>query len=129
MEKANQVLAELERLNLSPIIDGNKIVFTYQGVRYMFCNFGMENYIFFTTHIADAESELLTETLKAMNTVNILIHFGKLTLQDGRVLASYEYLMPDDAKMEYVILNAFSTLSYARDKFYSELAGAKAKFK
>lgn len=53
-----------------------------------------------------------------METVNTQLHFGKLTLQDGCVLASYEYLMSADAKMEYVILNAFSTLSYARNKFY-----------
>lgn len=117
----NRVLAELERLNLSPIVDGNKILFTYQGAKYIYCDFGMEGYIFFTTHIADAEEDSLMETLKAINAVNRQLHFGKLTLQDGCVMASYEYLMADDAKMEYVILNALSTLSYARDKYHSEI--------
>lgn len=129
MEMVNQVMAELERLNLSPIMDGNKITFTHQGAKYMYCDFGMEGYIFFTTHLADVQESLLIDTLKAINAVNTQLHFGKLTLQDGCVLASYEYLMPADAKMEYVILNAFSTLSYARDKFYSEMESAGVKIK
>lgn len=121
MENVNQVMAELERMNLSPVMDGKTVSFTYQGAKYMYYDFEMEGYMFFTTHVADLHEASLIDIFKAINTVNKQLHFGKLTLHDDCVLASYEYLMPDDAKMEFVILNAFSTLSYARNKFYSEM--------
>ena len=129
MEMINKVMAELERLNLSPIKKGKGIIFTFQSVKYMYYDYGMEDYLVFRTHIADVQERSLIDILKAINEVNTVIRFGKLMFRDGNVVASYEYMMAPDAKMEYVIFNAFSTLSYARDKFYSEINSAGIKIK
>ena len=123
MEMVEQVMAELERLKLSPTRHENKITFTNQGTEYMYCVFGMDGYMFFMTYVAEMKDNTIIDVLTAINKVNLSLNFGKLTLQDGVVLASYEFLMTDEAKMEYVILNALSTLLCAREKFFSEIGG------
>lgn len=119
MKLTDQLMAELQRLKLSPMEDGNKIIFSYEGVKYMYCDMGMDGYLYFMTFIADIEDCERLEVYKAINEVNLGLHFAKCFLKEKTVLATYEFWTGDDAKLEFVILNALSTLSAARSNFLS----------
>ncbi len=123
----NKVMAELERLNLSPIRKEKGIIFTIQGVEFMYYDSGIDDYIYFMTHIANVQERSLIDILKAINEVNKEIHLWKLVFRDGHVVACYASIMADEFKMEYVIFNAISTLLYAREKFCSEIDGIEVK--
>ena len=81
----------------------------------------MEEYLFFMTKIAEAEESDLTECLKTVNAVNRDLHFAKLVVDKGYVWGMYEYILTDKDKLEFVLMNALSTLSGARQEFHDRI--------
>lgn len=123
MNLQKQLMEQLRRMNLSPVEDGDKIHFSYDGVKYLYCDKGMEGYLNFMTFIADVRDCELFDVYQAINEVNARTLFTRCFLSEEKdvVLAVYEFLMCGEAKLEYVILNAFSALSNARSSFLAEM--------
>ena len=118
MKMSERVMGELQRMGLSPKQTERGVLFTYRDADYLLYEFEMEEYLFFMTKIAEAEESDLTECLKTVNAVNRDLHFAKLVVDKGYVWGMYEYILTDKDKLEFVLMNALSTLSGARQEFH-----------
>lgn len=118
------VMAELENTNFHYIKTEKGLVFIYEGEEYIMCyvnpEIGDTGIVEFITCISNVE-DIVFNTYKVVNAVNTALYRCKLIIAGDKVLAKYEVDMLDGFKLEYLILNAFSLLSHARDLFCSKV--------
>ena len=118
MKLINQVMVKLQELKLSPEKYDKGILFTFENEKYFCCNYEQEGCVCFLTYILDVKEYELLDVLKAINSVNKNMHFGRLYVtQDNIVCASYENWVLEAVKLECVIENALTIFSFARNQF------------